>query len=191
MNIIILGAPGAGKGTQGEILAGKLKLPRLSVGAVLRRVWKESGPEGEKIGQYILKGLNVPADILFEVLEPWFAGHPEGFVVDNLPRNLDQLEEFKKFLEKTGTKIDKVFHLIIAEEESIKRLSFRQRKRMKESYGRPDEDPAIIKTRIHEGYQKEIEPILDYFRQMGVLVEIDGEQDIQKVSQEIFKNLNL
>lgn len=191
MNIIILGAPGAGKGIQGELLAEKFGLPRLSVGAALRRVWKEGGEKSEKIGQFMLKGLNVPADILFEVLEPWFVSHPEGFVVDNLPRNLDQLEEFKKFLIKNNIKIDKVFHLVISPEESLRRINHRYQERLKAGETRPDEYPEVAKTRMEEGYQKEVKTILDFFEKMGVLVEIDGEKSREKVHQQILKNLNL
>ncbi len=189
MNIIILGAPGAGKGTQGEFLSRELKIPRLSVGALLRRVWEKGDADGQEIGRYILKGLNVPAELLFKILENWFRVHQNGFIIDNLPRNIDQLEEFKEFIKREDIKIDKVFHLLVSEKESVKRLSFRQRERLKESLGRPDEDLAVIQTRIHEGYEKEIKPIIDYFKAAGVLVEINGEQSIEKVHQDILNSL--
>lgn len=190
MNIIILGPPGAGKGIQGELLAKKLRLPRLSVGVVLRRVWQEGGKKGEEVGTYINQGLNVPAGLLFEILTPWFAKHKEGFVTDNLLRNLEQLEEFKKFLNKTGIKIDKVFHLVVSEEEAIKRIFKRHQKRLAKGNGRPDEELEVVKTRIKEGYQKELDPILTFFKKMGVLVEINGERPIKNVHEEILKNLN-
>lgn len=191
MRIIILGAPGAGKGTQGELLAKNLGLPRLSTGALLRRVWKKGSPPGQEIGQYMLKGLNVPAKVLFKVLAPWFANHKNGFIADNLPRNLDQLEEFKKFLPKTGTKIDKVFHLIVSSEEGIKRIIKRHQERLDRGDPRPDETPKIIRVRIEKGYKKEVKPVLDYFKKMGVLVEINGEQSIEKVHQDILAHLKL
>lgn len=190
MNIIILGPPGAGKGTQAELLASKLKISRLSVGALVRRIWRERGKKSEEIGRYMLKGLTVPAKLFFEALEPWFDEHKNGFVVDNLPRSLDQLEEFKTFIKKKGIKIDKVFHLTISEKESAKRIIKRFRERSKTANVRPDDNPKIIETRFKEGYQKEIAPILAFFDKKGVLVEINGEQPIEKVHQDILKNLN-
>lgn len=189
MKIIILGPPGAGKGTQAELLSKKLGVPRLSVGALLRRLWQEGGKKGEEVGRCMTKGLNVPAKLLFEILTPWFAEHKKGFVVDNLPRNLDQLAEFKKFLSQTGIKIDKVFHLTVSEEEAVKRIHKRHQERLAKGNGRPDEEVEVVQTRIKEGYQKEIAPIIAFFRKMGVLVEIDGEQSIEEVHQEILKNL--
>lgn len=191
MNIIILGPPASGKGTQGELLTKKLGLPRLSVGAVLRRVLKEGGKNSEEIGRYMLKGLNVPAETLFEVLESWFASHQHGFVVDNLPRDLNQLKEFKKFIRTRKIKINKAFHLNVSPEESKKRAAHRYQERVKNGEARPDEKPKVVETRIKEGYQKDILPILAFFRKTGVLVEINGEQSIEKVHQDILDNLNL
>lgn len=191
MKIIILGPPAAGKGLQGELLAKKLGLPRLSTGALLRRIWQEGGKRGEEIGKYMSQGLNVPAVLLFEILTPWFIEHNEGFVVDNLSRNLEQLREFKKFLRKSGIKIDKVFHLNVSENEIVKRIARRRKENLKEGKVRPDEEPEVVKTRIKEGYKKEIAPILDFFRKMGVLIEINGGQSTKKVHEQILKNLEL
>lgn len=189
MKIILLGPPGAGKGTQGKLLGKELNLPRLSTGALLRRVWKEGGSLGKKIGQYMLKGLNTPAPILFEALDPWFETHQDGFIADNLPRNIDQLNEFKIFLKKRETKIDKVFHLIISPEEGIKRIIKRHQKRLNRGDPRPDETPEIIKARIEKGYKKEVKPVLAYFKKMGVLREIDGEKSVAEVHKEIMEYL--
>ncbi len=191
MNIIFLGPPGAGKGTQGELLAEKLDLPRLSVGAILRRVLKEEGQGSKEIAEYMLKGLNVPAPLLFKVLESWFREHQSGFIVDNLPRNIDQLEEFKKFLSRTGIKIDRVLHLGISDEESVKRSQIRYQEKADKGEVRPDDELAIIETRLREGYQKDIEPILEYFRNEGILTEINGEQTVGKVHQDILESLNI
>ncbi|MFH0864049.1 MAG: nucleoside monophosphate kinase [Candidatus Gottesmanbacteria bacterium] len=191
MNIIFLGPPGAGKGTQGELLARDLSLPRLSTGAILRRVWREGGETSKEIGKYILKGINVPAKLLFKVLEPWFLEHHQGFIADNFPRSIDQLEEFKKFLKRTNLKIDKAFLLEISKEESFKRIDKRFAERKKTGNTRPDERPDIVERKLREGYQKDIKPILDFFNLLGILVVINGEQSIEKVHQDILNNIKL
>jgi len=189
MNIIILGPPAAGKGTQGELLAKKLKIPRLSVGALLRRYISEKGKLGKEIDRYHNRGLNVPAKILFKVLKPWFEEHQNGFVVDNLPRNIDQLKEFQSFLLKTRIKIDKVFYLNISDQEALKRLNKRFLQRQENGNYRSDERPELFQIRLEEGFKKEITPILNFFKQMKILIKIDGEQTIEKVHQDILDNL--
>lgn len=191
MRIILLGPPGAGKGTQGELLAKKFNLPRLSVGAVLRGAFKKLTPEGTEAAQYMEKGLNVPAKLLFRVLEPWFEENRAGFIVDNLPRSKEQLDEFMKFVKENDINIDKVFHLRVSEEEAVRRLLKRAMKRRTKGQARIDEDEVVIQQRYQVGYIKDIEPILSFFRKQRVLEEIDGEKTIKRVHQDILAEIRL
>lgn len=190
MNIILLGPPGAGKGTQGELLAKKFNLPRLSVGAILRQAFKNKNPQGIEAGKYMAKGLNVPARLLFKVLKPWFRENRAGFIIDNLPRSKEQLDEFKKFVKDNDIRIDKVFHLRVSEKEAIKRLLSRAKHRKERDESRIDEDEKVIRQRYRVGYIKDIKPILSFFREQGILVEIGGEKPIMDIHQQILQRLN-
>lgn len=185
MRIILLGPPGSGKGTQGELLSQKLNLPRLSVGAILRRALEKKSPEGTEAGKYLKQGLNVPAKLLFKILTPWFVKHKRGWVVDNLPRSIEQLRAFKHFIKENNIKVDRVFHLNVSEKESIKRLLKRAKERKKKGQSRVDDTPEVIRKRRQVGYANDIKLILTYFRKRGILEEIDGEKPIDKVHQEI------
>lgn len=189
MKIILLGPPGAGKGTEGRLLTKEFGLKRLSVGVLFRRLIKEKVSEGRKIEEYVRQGLNVPMDLLFPILSRWFLKHRNGFVVDNFPRSKEQLELFKKLLKKEQVKVDKVFHLRVSQKTALKRLLKRRQKRKKTKTKRIDDTLRLIKKRYQVGYAKEIKEILAYFQNLGVLTEINGEQSIEKVHQEVLEHL--
>lgn len=185
MRIVLLGPPGAGKGTQGELLAKKFSLPRLSVGALIRRHSDEKTELGEKAEKYMTQGLGIPADILMQMLAMWFKDNKDGFIIDNLIRTEEQLREFKKFQKSTNFKIDEVIYLDIPLEEAISRLDKRKRETI-----RPDEDEKAMYKRFITFYES-INPILDYFKQQGVLVEVNGNQSIEKVFEEIISKIKI
>lgn len=189
MKVILIGPPGAGKGTQAELLSKELNIPRLSVGALLRKNIKEQTPEGKEAEDFVKKGLNVPPDILFRLLKPWFEEHRDGFIVDNLPRSHEQLQAFKSFITENRYEIDCVFHLVVSEEIAVERLMRRATERRKRGEARIDETEEVIKKRYRRGYVKEIGAILDYFKDMGKLVEIDGEQSINEVHADIISHI--
>lgn len=189
MGIILLGSPGAGKGTQGELLAQKLNLPRLSVGAILREALKEKTPQGIEAGKYMKEGLNVPPNLLFEILKVWIKKNKKGFVIDNLPRSKDQLEAFKSFMKDLNIRIDHVFHLNISEAEAVGRLLERAVEREKTGKRRIDEEKEVIMKRYHAGYLKEIGPILEYFRKEGVLEELDAERSVEEIHRDILQRI--
>ncbi len=176
MNIIILGPPGAGKGTQARLLSEKYNIPHLSIGAILRNEFEKKTPlgiEGEKYwGE---KGINVPTRISFRLLEKYLR-NKKGFILDNFPRTEENLE----YLRNSGIKIDYVFHLIISDNEIIKRL-----KKRAVIDKRIDETEDLIKKRINIGYKKEIEQILKYFRDLGILCEINGEISVNDVNNQM------
>lgn len=183
MKIVLLGPPGAGKGTQGELLAKKFNLPRLSVGALIRRHCDENSELGKQAKSYMVQGLGIPAHILMEMLVEWFSLHTDGFIADNLVRTKEQLEEFKKFQEKTNFKLDKVFYLKISPARAIARLEKRKRK-----VSRPDEDESAMYKRFIVFYES-MEPIFDYFKQQGIFIEINGDQTKEKVHEDIIRHL--
>lgn len=191
MRTILLGPPGAGKGTEGEFLAKELGLKRLSVGAMLRRVIKERKLQGKEIEKYVLQGLSVPPNLLLPLLIKWFSKNRDKFVVDNFPRSREQLELFKRLVQENYIKVDKVFHIHISEETSLKRLLERLRKRRRLGIQRIDESSDSVKNRYKAGYTKEIGEILDYFRSLGILEEVNGERNIEEVHQDIISRLGI
>lgn len=188
MNIILIGAPGAGKGTQGQLLSNYLKIPWISIGEIFRQEIASNTSEGQKIQEYIDGGLNAPGDLTISILDKHLRSHTNGFILDNYPRSIDQLNFFKKYVKESGLKIDKAVHLIAREGILIKRLLKRaELDKTKNRQVRRDETPELIRTRINKGYKKDIEPIRMYFKKLGVLNEINGEDTIKNVHKEIVK----
>ena len=188
MIIIFLGAPGSGKGTQSQLLADKLGLTHLSVGQLLREEYKKKTPvglEGEKYwGE---KGVNVPTRISFTLLEKYLT-QESNVVLDNFPRTYENLRYLTKHLEKEHLQIDFVFHLQVDSEESRRRL-LKRAIEDKEKYGqqRKDETEQLIEVRQKVGYEKDILPILEYFKKRYVLHDIDGRKSVEEVHKEIMQ----
>jgi len=175
MNIIILGPPGSGKTTQAQLLAKTLSLPHLSTGDLFRQISKEPSPLGKKIKKILEKGELVSdrEAILLISQELKKKKYRKGVVLDGCPRTLKQARILKLPLEK-------VFYLKVSDGEGVKRLLLRKRK---------GESKEVIKKRLAV-YHQETEPILDFYRKEGLLVEIDGEQTIEKIHQDILLALD-
>src|SRR3989344_4910181 len=125
MKIVLLGPPLAGKGTQGQFLAERFKLHRLSVGALIRKLYRKKTPEGLKAGKYMTKGKAIPGDLLMSILVPWLKNQPSGFVTDNLVRSKSQLESFKKYSHRYKFTPDVVINIKLSKAEILSRLSRR------------------------------------------------------------------
>ena len=191
MNIILLGPPGAGKGTEGKFLAKELGLKRFSVGALFRRIIKGKTPTSREVEKYVRNGLNVPADLLLTILSKRFTRNKDGFIIDNFPRSKEQLELLKKLIQNNKLKIDKVFHISVSEKTSLRRLLNRQRERKRLGVQRIDESLNTIKNRYKVGYVRDVKEILEYFKKLGILEKIDGEQDEKAVHRKILKRLKI
>jgi adenylate kinase len=175
MIIIFLGPPFAGKDTQAKLLSKELNIPVFSMGAVIREAYENKDPRAvEGFERYSLKGLHVPIDLKFDLLRSKIDGLSD-FMLDNFPATDEDLETFNQYLEKRELRITKAIYLKISEEEMKKRLIHR---------GRGDDDPAIVEKR-REVQDVDREPVLKYFRENNLLVEIDGGQSIDKIHEEI------
>lgn len=213
MNIVILGPQGSGKGTQAEKLAQKFNLEHIDMGKFLREVAKMDSPLGREVYQIqnVTKTL-VPTRILQEVFNVKLAAlsREQGIVFDGFPRNIDQAHYFEDTLGEFGRHVDKVFVINLSEKESIERISKRRMcEKCKKSFilgkdietektmcpncggkiiQRIDDSVEGIKKRL-EIFKTETSLVIDYFREKGKLIEINGDKKIEEVFDEILSKL--
>jgi adenylate kinase len=186
--IILLGVPGSGKSTQGKLLSQKLRIPWISIGHLLREESCKNTKEGKIIYQYQSKGLNVPIDIKSKILEKALDRCKEGYVLDNYPRSKDDLAHIQKYFAERKEQVDKVILLKIKEEKAINRLLSKGQQAIS-GISRNDTSFETIKARIYEGFEKDADLVLSYFRKLGVLVEINGELSVEEVHKEIVSKI--
>jgi adenylate kinase len=210
--IILLGAPGAGKGTQAVMLAEKLKLVQVSSGDLFRQALQKGTELGEKAKAFMEKGRLVPDEITIRmVLERLTAPDTEkGAILDGFPRNIEQAGALDKALAKQGKAIDKAIYIKVPEEELLKRLGGRWLCRNCQTpyhevdnppkvkgicdrcggqlYQRADDNPATVKKRL-EVYFAETAPLIDYYKKAGKLQEINGEGGAAEVNRRIATTL--
>lgn len=213
MNVIILGQQGSGKGTQSELLAENLDAIHIDMGKTLREVAKTDTPLGREIYaiQNVTKTL-VPSRILREVLHFKLGSIPreQSIVFDGVPRTVDQAGYITEALQEFGRKINAVFFINISESESIKRISKRwvcgdcksvfimgqELKSEKDKclkcggdiMQRIDDTIEGIKKRL-QVFNEETVPVIEYYKNQGLLFEIAGEQSIERVSKEILDSI--
>lgn len=185
MNLIILGAPGSGKGTQADLLAEKFNLKHLSSGELLRKEAKSGTEKGKLIADLLVTGKLLPFETVLEVLESALKNSPNGFVLDGTPRDLHQSEYLDHFLAENKIKLDKVIYLDIPVEEGVKRIMKRA-----EIEHRTDDTYEIVKKRM-EVYEQETIPVINFYEKKGLLLKIDGTPDIQTIFKDIVTKLTL
>lgn len=213
MNIVVLGLPASGKGTQAELLAKKLGLYYLEMGEVLREIAKEKTPLGKEVNRIVYQeGGLVPDKAMRQIVGKILAGikFDKGIVFDGYPRKLSQYQDLEKMLANRGNKIDRVFFLKVSQETIIKRISSRRVcPRCDSEYNlitrppkkgelcdqcqvkliqRQDDKPEIVKKRL-ETYRRLTIPMIEYVRQQGILEEIDGERSIEVIYQDLLGRL--
>ncbi len=213
MNIVILGPQGSGKGTQAELLAQKYNLEHIDTGKFLREVARMNTALGKEVYETanVRKEL-VPDHILEEILRLKLndVDRGQGLVLDGMPRNMGQVGFIEKIFLSFGRKLDKIFFLDVSEEESIKRISKRwicekcktnfimgkdienEREACLKCGGklaqRIDDTPEGIRKRL-QVFKRETIPVLNYYKEKGILIRIDGARPIEKVFEEIAKYL--
>lgn len=213
MNIIILGPQGSGKGTQAELLAKKYNLEHIEMGRFLREVAKLATPLGKEINEIInIQGKLVDDKILKKVLHVKLGDLPreQGIIFDGVPRREDQLRYFEEAMREFGRQIDVVININLPEKEAIKRISKRWICKRNEHllimgkdinsekekcpicksviFQRIDDTPERIKTRFGI-YYKDTKVVIDYYKEKGLLVEVDGSPSIEEVSKDILNKL--
>lgn len=212
MKLIMLGAPGAGKGTQAKKIAEKYNIPHISTGDIFRANIKNGTELGQKAKTYMDQGLLVPDELVVDLVMDRFA-QPDcenGYVLDGFPRTIPQAEALDAALEKAGAKIDYAINVEVPDENIINRMSGRRacvacgatyhlvhippkKEGVCDSCGkelilRDDDKPETVKKRL-DVYHEQTQPLIDYYTQKGALVEVDGTVDMEEVFNAIVKIL--
>ena len=212
MKIIMLGAPGAGKGTQAKKIADRYQIPHISTGDIFRANIKEGTELGKKAKSYMDQGLLVPDELTLELIMDRFQ-NPDcanGYVLDGFPRTIPQAEALTAALEKNGDSIDYAINVEVPDENIIARMSGRRAclacgatyhvmyaptkvegvcDRCGEKLVlRDDDKPETVKKRL-DVYHSQTQPLIDYYTKQGKLAEVDGTQSVDAVFDAIVKIL--
>ena len=212
MKIIMLGAPGAGKGTQAKKIADKYQIPHISTGDIFRANIKEGTELGKKAKSYMDQGLLVPDELTLELIMDRFQ-NPDcanGYVLDGFPRTIPQAEALTAALEKNGETIDYAINVEVPDENIVARMSGRRaclacgatyhvvyaptkEEGICDRCGekmvlRDDDKPETVKKRL-DVYHSQTQPLIDYYTKQGKLVEVDGTQNVDAVFDAIVKIL--
>jgi adenylate kinase len=182
---LIVGPQGSGKGTQGVLVAEAFGVPQVATGDIFRENVKGGTELGKQVQEIIEAGLLVPDELTSELVrdrlqQPDAAG---GFLLDGYPRNRGQVDDLDAFLASRGESLDAVIELVVPREESIARITQRAVEQ-----GRTDDTEEVIANRLAI-YERETAPILDVYREHGLVVEIDGVGTLDEVTGRIFAAL--
>jgi adenylate kinase len=184
--IVLLGPPGAGKGTQAATLVGDLGIPHVSTGDMLRAAVKAGTPIGLKAKAVMDSGELVNDEIVIGIAEERLSQEDAkvGFLLDGFPRTLAQAAALEKLLAKLGVELDCCLALTVDNEAVVQRLLKRA-----EIEGRADDNEATVRERMRV-YDSETAPLLDFYRSRGCLVEVSGMGTVEEVGERIRKALN-
>jgi adenylate kinase len=181
--IILVGPPGAGKGTQAKLLQEKLGLPQVSTGDLFRFNLKNETELGKLAQTYMDNGKLVPDEVTVAMVEDRLAQDDcaAGAILDGFPRTLAQAQAFDDLLEKLGGKIKVVLSIEVPVDVLVARLLERAEKE-----GRADDNEETIRTRM-QVYEDQTKPLLDYYGQKGLVVPVNGQQTIEDVQKDLLK----
>jgi adenylate kinase len=187
MRLIIMGPPGAGKGTQAKFIAEHFKIPAISTGDIFRANVSEGTELGLEAKRYMDAGEYVPDEVTNLMVRNRI-DEPDavnGFLLDGYPRTVAQVEELDGMIRFTGHQLDAVVCLTVDQDEIVKRLL--QRAQVE---GRADDTEEVIRRR-QEVYLEQTEPLIDVYSKRGIVVEVDGMGEVNEVTQRIFEALDI
>ena len=182
-NIVIFGAPGAGKGTQSDLLVKRYNLNHVSTGDLLRKEIADQTELGKRIKSIMDSGSLVSDDIVVEMIDKAIANDSQGILFDGFPRNVAQAETLDKLLSKHGRQLTCMISLDVPREELVRRML----ERAKVS-GRSDDNEETIKNRLRE-YEAKTLPVAGYYERKGLLVSVNGFGDINTIFESIVANV--
>ena len=208
MKLIMLGAPGAGKGTQAKKIAEKYQIPHITTGDIFRANIKAGTELGMKAKSFMDQGQLVPDEVTIGMLLDRISqdDSKNGYVLDGFPRTIPQAESLTAALKERGENIDYAVNVDVPDENIVNRMSGRRAcvgcgatyhvvynapktENICDTCGeklilRDDDKPETVQNRLHV-YHDQTQPLIDYYKNEGVLVEVDGTQDLEKVFQDI------
>ena len=207
MNLILLGAPGAGKGTQSEKISEKWGIPAISTGEILRAAIKEGTELGQTAKTFIDDGKLVPDEIVIGIIKEYLTSDAckKGFILDGFPRSIPQA----KALDAMGVKIDAVLNIEVADEKIVERMSGRRvctcgasyhvaykpseregicDKCGAELYIRKDDAPETVLNRL-KTYHEQTEPLKEYYAKKGLLLTVQGQEEVADTTALVFEAL--
>lgn len=208
MKIVLLGPPGAGKGTQAKSISNRYSIPHISTGDIFRKNISEATPLGIEAKGYMDKGLLVPDEVTIGLVKERLSAPDceKGFLLDGFPRNIAQAEALSKIGEEIKKPINYVINLVVDESILIDRISGRRvcktcgapfhiktKKSLKEGvcdlcggelYQRKDDNEETLKSRLSE-YHLQTEPLIEYYKSLNVLHNVNGSQDLDVLFNEI------
>lgn len=208
IHLLFLGAPGAGKGTQAKIIAEKYAAAHVSTGDILRQAVRDASELGQKAKGFMDRGELVPDDLMIALIRETLSSEsfPENWILDGFPRTLAQAEALDKMLQELGTEVSSVLNVDVPLDLLMDRLTLRRTCRKTgqifnlkfnppenpeeyDLYQRDDDTPEAVTRRLSV-YTEQTKPLIDYYTEKGKLANIKGDQDVQDVSQAIFKVLD-
>lgn len=181
MNILLMGPPGAGKGTQGSILAGRLGIPKFATGDLLRDAVKRGTPLGLKAKAVMEAGHLVRDDLILGVVREELA-RPEarkGVIFDGVVRTIPQAEGVEQLLAEQGRSMDAVLFFDVTDDEILSRLE-----RRREADGRADDDPAAVAIRL-KAYREQTAPVLEWYAERGGVIDIPAVGTVDEIADRV------
>ncbi len=190
MRVVLLGPPGAGKGTQAQIIAGRLGVPAISTGDIFRANVSGQTELGTQAKAYMDAGDLVPDEITVAMVKDRLAEDDatSGFLLDGFPRTIAQGEQLRESLADLGHKLDRVLELVVEEDELVRRLSGRRMLVDGKEVQRDDDKPETVRHRL-EVFREQTAPLSDFYDAEGLLVTIDAVGSVDEVTERAMKAL--
>ena len=185
MRLLLIAAPGAGKGTQAKRLSAHSGIEHISTGDLLRREVAARTPVGQAVKEYLERGDLVPDDVMMELIRERIiaATAAGGYILDGFPRNLRQAEHARGVALELGVAVQAAIYLQIDRDQAIQRLLNRARRE-----GRSDDDEAVIHHRM-DVFERETLPLVAFYDELGILVQVNAEPPPDQVTEEILERL--
>lgn len=203
MNLMLFGAPGAGKGTQAKFLIEKYDIPQISTGDILRAAIAKGTDMGMEAKKYMDEGKLVPDSTIIGIIKDRLAEEDckEGFILDGFPRTIPQAEALEELMKDMGIALDKVISLDVPDSDIVERITGRRvskttgkiyhikfnppvDEKEEDLYQRADDTEETVKKRL-AAYHEQTAPLFNFYKERGVMAEVNGRQDVEKVTADI------